>query len=297
MPGEDEGKAAKDYQVKVPFAGSGLFHVKGMNNVDWGMKDRLSRVFRRETGKTIMLAFDHGYIMGSTAGLREAGFSNSPAHRPRRRAHGNQGGNQGGGTAELRQADCVEVFGRLHCTGRGHELGVCRGRRRRRNTHERVSDGDPGVYRFRARCAECKEPRRNHRCGQPIRDPVLGVCAVGKQMERNERYFLLATRVIAELGAQVIKTYYCEPGFDRIVAACPVPIVIAGGKKMPEKEALELAWKAIDCGAAGVDMGRNIFQADSPVAMLKAIGAIVHGGESVKNAWQLYEDARASQPR
>ena len=118
--------------------------------------------------------------------------------------------------------------------------------------------------------------------------PVLGVCAVGKQMERNERYFLLATRVIAELGAHVVKTYYCEPGFEKIVAACPVPIVIAGGKKIPEKDALELAWKAIDCGAAGVDMGRNIFQAEDPVAMLKAVNAIVHGGENTSSAWQLY---------
>jgi putative autoinducer-2 (AI-2) aldolase len=123
--------------------------------------------------------------------------------------------------------------------------------------------------------------------------PVLGVCGVGKQMERTERYFLLATRLIAELGAHVIKTYYVEPGFDRIVAACPVPVVIAGGKKVPERDALEVAWKAIDGGAAGVDMGRNIFQAEDPTAMLKAVNAIVHEGFSAAQGWELYCDGKA----
>lgn len=78
------------------------------------------------------------------------------------------------------------------------------------------------------------------------------------------------------MGAQVIKTYYVDSGFERIAAGCPVPIVIAGGKKLPERDALEMCYQAIDQGASGVDMGRNIFQSDAPIAMLKAVHAIVH---------------------
>lgn len=89
--------------------------------------------------------------------------------------------------------------------------------------------------------------------------PTMGVVAVGKQMERTDRFFKLATRIVAEMGANIIKTYYCE-NFEEVVAACPVPIVVAGGKKLPEKEALTLAYNAISGGAHGVDMGRNIFR-------------------------------------
>ena len=118
--------------------------------------------------------------------------------------------------------------------------------------------------------------------------PTLGVVAVGKQIERTTRFFLLATRVIAELGAQIIKTYYCED-FEKVVAACPVPIVIAGGKKLPKKEVLELVYNAVSQGAAGVDMGRNIFQAKNPIAITNAISMIVHAKVTAKEAFQYYE--------
>ena len=95
--------------------------------------------------------------------------------------------------------------------------------------------------------------------------PVLGVTAVGKELVRDARYLGLATRICAELGAQVVKTYYCEEGFEKVTAGCPVPIVMAGGKKLPELDALTMARRAIDAGAAGVDMGRNIFQSDAPI--------------------------------
>ena len=118
----------------------------------------------------------------------------------------------------------------------------------------------------------------------------MGVVAVGKQMERTPRYFKLATRILAELGANIVKTYYCEE-FDEICAACPVPVVMAGGKKLPEDEALTLAYNAIRGGAHGVDMGRNIFQSVHPVEMSEAIGKIVHEGMTDKEAYAFYEDA------
>jgi len=116
--------------------------------------------------------------------------------------------------------------------------------------------------------------------GQRHGMPVLAVTAVGKELTRDARYLRLATRICAELGAHVVKTYYCAQDFDTVTAACPVPIVMAGGKKLPELDALTMAWRAVEEGAAGVDMGRNIFQCDDPVAMIRAVGAVVH--ESLK---------------
>lgn len=117
--------------------------------------------------------------------------------------------------------------------------------------------------------------------------PVMGVTAVGKDMARDSRYFGMASRVCAENGASIVKTYYTE-GFENVVAACPVPVVIAGGKKLPELEALELCHKAIDCGAAGVDMGRNVFQSEAPLAMIKAVGGVVHDGLSPQQAFEKF---------
>lgn len=124
--------------------------------------------------------------------------------------------------------------------------------------------------------------------GMKVGMPTMAVTGVGKDMVRDQRYFSLATRIAAEMGAQIIKTYYVDKGFERIVAGCPVPIVIAGGKKLPEREALEMCWQAIDQGASGVDMGRNIFQSEHPVAMMKAVQAVVHHNETADRAYELY---------
>ena len=120
--------------------------------------------------------------------------------------------------------------------------------------------------------------------------PTLGVTAVGKELVRDARYLGLASRVCAENGAHVVKTYFCEEGFEKVVASCPVPIVIAGGKKLPERDALAMAYQAIQEGAAGVDMGRNVFQAEHPVAMIQAIRAVVHDGMKPDKAYKLYQD-------
>jgi putative autoinducer-2 (AI-2) aldolase len=120
--------------------------------------------------------------------------------------------------------------------------------------------------------------------------PVLGVTAVGKELVRDERYLGLATRICAELGAQIVKTYYCESGFEHVTAGCPVPVVMAGGKKLPELDALTMAYRAIQEGAAGVDMGRNIFQSGSPVAMIQAVGKVVHEAMKPEDAFEAYNE-------
>ena len=122
--------------------------------------------------------------------------------------------------------------------------------------------------------------------------PVLGVTAVGKDMARDARYFMLATRICAELGANIVKTYFVPDGFEKVCAQCPVPIVMAGGKKLREIEALTMAYNAVQQGASGVDMGRNIFQSADPKAMIQAVRAVVHDNETPDKALQMYNDLK-----
>jgi putative autoinducer-2 (AI-2) aldolase len=131
------------------------------------------------------------------------------------------------------------------------------------------------------------------RCGIP----VMGVTAVGKDIARDAKYFRLACRMIAELGAQYVKTYFVPDGFETVTASCPVPIVMAGGKKLPELDALTMAYNAVQQGAAGVDMGRNIFQSDAPTAMIKAVAAVVHGNTTPRDALDLYHSLKREQQR
>jgi putative autoinducer-2 (AI-2) aldolase len=126
--------------------------------------------------------------------------------------------------------------------------------------------------------------------GEAYGIPVLAVTAVGREMTRDAKYLSLCCRIAAELGAHFVKTYYCDD-FEKVVETCPVPIVIAGGKKLPERDALQMACNAISQGAVGVDMGRNIFQSDSPIGMIRAVRAIVHENASVDEAYGLYKKA------
>ena len=129
--------------------------------------------------------------------------------------------------------------------------------------------------------------------GEKFGVPVLAVTAVGKEMARDARYLGLACRVAAEHGARIVKTYYCED-FRKVVDGCPVPVVIAGGKKVPERDALQLAQDAISNGAIGVDMGRNIFQSKDPVAMIRAVRAVVHNRVSVEDAHRIFTGASSA---
>ena len=115
--------------------------------------------------------------------------------------------------------------------------------------------------------------------------------AVGKDMAKDERYLSLASRMAAELGAHIVKTYFCKD-FEKVIESCPVPVVIAGGKKLPEEEALQMAYDAIHAGAIGVDMGRNIFQSTSPVGMIKAVNAIVHKKATPKEAFEVFKSVK-----
>jgi len=281
----------KDYHLDSPPKMDG-FHVKGMNHVDWGMQNRLSRIFNPETGKTVMLAFDHGYIMGSTTGLERLDIVIPKLAPYVDCLMGTRGA--------LRTCvppsftNSIAIRASAGSTVAADDV-----------THEVIGVAMEDAIRMNASCVAIQtfigvpDEEKNSiqnlvqtvDAGYRYGIPTLGVVAVGKQMTRDARFFLLATRVVAELGANIVKTYYCDD-FENVVAACPVPIVVAGGKKLPEKEALELAYNAVSGGACGVDMGRNIFQAEDPEAMTQAINMIVHKNSSVETAYEFYLDTK-----
>jgi putative autoinducer-2 (AI-2) aldolase len=289
MADKDGLKAAKDYRVAEPFANQGDFQVRGANALDWGMKHRLSRIFDPKTGKTVMFAVDHGYFMGGTAGLERLDL------------------------VVPKLIPFVDVLmctrGALRtCVPAGNTCGVAlrvsSGSSMLEDdlSHEVAAVDIEEAVRLDADCMAVQtfigadgqlqsldNLSRVVNAGMRYGIPTLGVVAVGKDMERTDRYFKLATRIVAELGAQIVKTYNCAH-FDEVVAACPVPIVVAGGKKLPEDEALTLAYDVIRQGAAGVDMGRNIFQSRHPAEMAQAVRKVVHEGFTGKEAFEFYRE-------
>jgi len=124
--------------------------------------------------------------------------------------------------------------------------------------------------------------------------PVMAVTAVGKELgKRDARFLALSSRIAAELGARVVKTYWCE-GFEKVVRGCPVPVVMAGGPQVDtELEVFEFVHDGIQKGAIGVNLGRNIWQNDFPVAMIRAIRAIIHQNASPKEAQELYQSIKS----
>ncbi|MEG1809613.1 MAG: 3-hydroxy-5-phosphonooxypentane-2,4-dione thiolase [Oscillospiraceae bacterium] len=287
MADADGNKVAKDYHLDIPASTEGFF-AKGLNNTDWGFKNRLSRMFRPETGNTVMLAFDHGYIMGATAGLERIDVVIPPLAEYVDVLMATRGAFRTCISPTISKPICIRS---THDTSvLFEEMSVGSGLALDLEDAVRMNASALAVQCFVG--GEGERDSLETLC-RTIDDatafgiPVLGVTAVGKQMERTPKFFTLATRILAELGASAVKTYYCDD-FEKVVAACPVPIVIAGGKKLPEDEALTRAYRAISEGARGVDMGRNIFQSTHPVAMCRAIGKVVHEKFTDKEAYEYF---------
>ena len=283
------------FQADQPQVSPG-FYIKGAHQYDWGMKNRLARVFNRESGRTVMLAIDHGYFQGPTTGLERIDLnivpllpdcdalfctrgilrSVIPAECPKPMVL-----RASGGPSILKElsdeqiAMDIDDAVRLNAAGIGIQVFIG-GEFETRSIHNMTKLVDAGL-----------------RAGIP----VMGVTAVGKNMVRDAKYFRLACRIIAELGAQYVKTYYVAEGFETVTASCPVPIVMAGGKKLPELEALTMAYNAVQQGAAGVDMGRNIFQSDCPPAMLAAVNAVIHQDLPPAQALEMYQTLKAEAAR
>ncbi len=284
-------KAAHDYHLDVPAAQEG-FYVKGAAHCDWGMKTRLARMFDARSGNTVMLAFDHGYIMGPTAGLERIDLVIPPLIPYVDVLMGTRGIIRSCVSPAAPAAKCIRVT--YDSTVLYDDMSNGGGIACDINSAIEMNADCMAVQTFIGAPGESRSLEllaRTADAGSRYGIPTLGVVAVGKEMARTEKFFLLATRVLAENGANVVKSYYCE-GFERVAAACPVPIVIAGGKKLPELEALEMAYKAIQEGAHGVDMGRNIFQSDSPAGMAQAIGRVVHEGFTPAQAYEVYQEVK-----
>jgi putative autoinducer-2 (AI-2) aldolase len=291
MPDMDGMKEGKEYHIDKPQETEGFF-LKGCGSLDWGMKNRLARIFNPKSGRTVMLAIDHGYFQGPTTGLERVDINIMPIApyadtlmltRGILRSVVPPSYTQpivlrvSGGTSILKELSNEEITVSIEESIR---LNVCA-------MAVQVFIG--GEYEKQSILNMTKMVDIGNRYGIP----TLAVTAVGKEMARDARYFRLATRICAELGATYVKSYYIDEGFETVTSSCPVPIVMAGGKKMPELDALTMAYNAVQQGAAGVDMGRNIFQSDSPIAMLTAIKAVVHENETPDKAFDLYNTVKS----
>jgi 3-hydroxy-5-phosphonooxypentane-2,4-dione thiolase len=259
--------------------------------MSWGLENRLSRIIRPQTGRTVMLAVDHGYFLGPTSGLEDPHATIQPLAPWADTLMLTRGVLRNcidstvdtpivmrvsGGNSVLEDdlsdetiTTGVEECLRMNVAGMALSIYV----------------GSPHQHQTIANLARLVDE------GERYGIPVIAVTAVGKDMVRDARYLALASRIAAETGAHIVKTYFCD-GFERVTGTCPVPIVIAGGKKLEEREALEMTAAGIAAGAVGVDMGRNIFQSDSPLGMIKAVRAVVHESATVDDAYAVYIDEK-----
>ena len=289
MPEADTSKAEKNYYIDVPQTNDPFF-LKGSNSYDWGMKNRLARIFDAASGRTVMLAFDHGYFQGPTTGLERPDITILPLAPHADALMLTRGILRSVIPPSLVKATVLRASGGPSIL---KEL-----------SNERIAMDIDDAVRLNA-CAVATQVFIGGEfetqsvinltalidSGNRVGMPVLGVTAVGSEMVRDAKYIRLATRMCAELGAAFVKTYFV-PDFETVTATCPVPIVIAGGKKLPELDALKMASAAINQGAAGVDMGRNIFQSEAPVAMIRAVRAVVHENMRPEQAYELFLDLK-----
>ena len=257
--------------------------------MDWGLKNRISRIINPTDGKAVMLAVDHGYFLGPTEKLE----SPSKTIRPLLKYCDSLMLTRGILRTSVDARFPVPVV--LRVSGGSSIIGSDL-------SNEKITTSVKDAIRLNVSALAMSifvGAKHEHdslvSLGNLVNEaqeygiPVLAVTAVGKELEkRDARYLSLACRIASEFGAHMVKTYYCE-NFEKVVESCPVPVIIAGGPKLAEREALELAFNAIKFGAAGVDMGRNIWQSDHPVPMIRAVRSIVHGQANVNQAYDLFK--------
>lgn len=258
--------------------------------MDWGLQNRLSRIIRPTDGHTVMLAVDHGYFLGPTRKLEVPRKTIEPLIPYADALMITRGVVR----TSIDPGSNVPIV--LRVSGGASVLNEDL-------SHEAVTTSMDDALRINASAVAMSifvgAPHEHDslvNLGALVNEgasrgmPVLAVTAVGKELEkRDARYLSLACRMAAEFGAHFVKTYYCDPGFEKVVESCPVPIVVAGGPKLDtEMDALELTYDAIQAGAAGVDMGRNIWQSDHAVGMIRAVRSVVHERASPKEAFEAY---------
>ncbi len=257
--------------------------------MDWGLGNRISRIIRQPSNRALMLAVDHGYFLGPTERLENAQNTiapilkycdslmltrgilrtSVPTHSDTPIVLRVSGGSSIIGEDLSREDITVSVKDAIRVNATALAMSIFVGAK----------------YEYQTMVNLGKLVNEANEYGLP----VLAVTAVGKDMGKDARYLALSCRMAAEMGAHVVKTYYCD-NFERVTESCPVPVIIAGGKKIPERDALQLTYDAIHAGAIGVDMGRNIWQSDHPVPMIRAVRSIIHEGADVNTAWDMYQE-------
>ena len=257
--------------------------------MDWGLQNRIAQIIKPTDNRALMLAVDHGYFLGPTEKLEVPRKAIAPLLKYCDSLMLTRGVQRTSVNPKFPTPIVLRVSGGSSIIGA--DL-----------SNEEITVSIKDAIRLNA-CALAMsifvgskyEKQTIVNLGKLVSEaeefgiPVLAVTAVGKEIgQKDERYLSLACRIAAEQGAHIVKTYYCE-NFEKVVESCPVPIIIAGGKKIPERNALELAYNSIKSGAVGVDMGRNIWQSDNPVPMIRAVRSIVHGNSNVNDAFTLYE--------
>jgi putative autoinducer-2 (AI-2) aldolase len=291
----DNTAEEKNFHLDIPQKNE-VFFLKGSNSLDWGMKNRLSHIFNPKSGRTVMLAIDHGYFQGPTTGLERVDVNILPLLPYSDTLMLTRG--------MLRSLVPPSFIGGIVLRSSGGPSVL------KELSNEKIAVDIEEVLRLNASAMAVQvfvgapfETQSIHNLtrladlGNRYGVPTLGVTAVGKELVRDAKYMRLACRICAELGATYVKTYFVEDGFETVTASCPVPIVVAGGKKLPELDALKMAYRAVQQGALGVDMGRNIFQSDAPVAMIQAVRRVVHENEKPERAHDFFLTAKAESGR
>jgi len=256
--------------------------------MDWGLKNRLSSIIKPQNNRALMLAVDHGYFLGPTEKLENPKKVIEPLLKYCDSLMVTRG----------IQRTCVPAITNtpmvLRVSGGSSIIGEDL-------SQEDITVSIQDAIRLNASALAMSifvgskyEHQTIVNLGKLVSEaeqygiPVLAVTAVGKELGKDERYLSLACRIAAEQGAHIVKTYYCD-NFEKVVESCPAPIIVAGGKKIPEHDALQLTYDSIKGGAVGVDMGRNIWQSENPVAMIRAVRSIVHGNSNVDQAYDFYK--------
>lgn len=263
--------------------------------MDWGLKNRLARIIKPHDKRGVMLAVDHGYFLGPTERLEEPRKTIAPLLSHADSLMLTRGVLRTSVDATYPVPVVLRVSGGSSIIGK--DL-----------SNEKITTSVKDAIKLNVSALAMSifvgAPHEHESLvslgnlvneGEEYGIPILAVTAVGKELEkRDARYLGLACRIAAEFGAHLVKTYYCED-FEKVVRACPVPVIIAGGPKLAtELDALKLTFDAIQSGAAGVDMGRNIWQSDYPVAMIKAVKAIVHQNATVKEAHEMFKSLKGT---
>ena len=265
--------------------------------MSWGLQNRIASIIKPDDNRALMLAVDHGYFLGPTEKLEVPKKTISPLLRYCDSLMLTRGVLR----TSIEPRYPVPIV--LRVSGGSSIIGEDL-------SNEQITVSIKDAIRLNASALAMSifvgskyEHQTIVNLGKLVNEaeeygiPVLAVTAVGKEIgQKDSRYLSLACRIASEQGAHIVKTYYCE-NFEKVVESCPVPIIVAGGKKISERDALELAYNSIKGGAAGVDMGRNIWQSDNPVPMIRAVRAIIHGNANVSEAYELYKNFCKSKPK